>query len=430
MVGLALAAGAAARPAGASVTGCATNTVTITLDEILTPSTTIKHGAGTTLLVDGAPCGNVSHLRTVHVNGTGHYLGTLIDLSSGQFFDGVGDMHFTVSFPDASDELDVNGGAWADHINLGSNGINLDVATNSTVDVGLSGTMTVRLSGNAGNDILSGAGGGGTGGITARPMIVEGGTGTDVLVGGNALDAINANDGADAMYGLAGNDILYGVPDGVNDTIAGGAGRDALWSLNDGVHIDLAAGTESGAGYGSDKLSGIEDVETSNNAVVTGDANANRIDAGTGSTIHGGGGNDTLNATGSVHGDAGNDVIYDPHVSNQTYDGGTGFDVLDGRYGIQSALTVNLGSGTVASASESNVHLVSIEGAIGTSGADLLIGSPSGNFFQGLAGNDTIQGLAGNDILLGGDGNDTIDGGAGTDTCQQNAGSGTLTNCP
>lgn len=51
----------------------------------------------------------------------------------------------------------------------------------------------------------------------------------------------------------------------------------------------------------------------------------------------------------------------------------------------------------------------------GTSGADTLTGSTSGDEFYALGGNDSISASGGNDTIDGGAGADTIDGGAGID---------------
>ena len=47
----------------------------------------------------------------------------------------------------------------------------------------------------------------------------------------------------------------------------------------------------------------------------------------------------------------------------------------------------------------------------GTTGDDLLIGSPANDVINGRGGDDTIDGLAGNDVICGGPGADTISGG-------------------
>ncbi|MGZ8305473.1 MAG: M10 family metallopeptidase C-terminal domain-containing protein [Allosphingosinicella sp.] len=58
---------------------------------------------------------------------------------------------------------------------------------------------------------------------------------------------------------------------------------------------------------------------------------------------------------------------------------------------------------------------VTIENAIGGSGADTMFGNEVGNVLTGNAGNDTISGLAGDDTLNGGLGSDSLNGGLGSD---------------
>ena len=59
---------------------------------------------------------------------------------------------------------------------------------------------------------------------------------------------------------------------------------------------------------------------------------------------------------------------------------------------------------------------VTIENAIGGSGADTIIGNDVANVLTGNAGNDTLTGAGGNDTLIGGTGADTMDGGVGNDS--------------
>ncbi|MDX6513664.1 MAG: hypothetical protein QOE36_3168, partial [Gaiellaceae bacterium] len=107
-VGAALAAiaGAAAPPAAATtVSGCATNTVTVDLGSAQYVGTAVKRGASGQLLVDGTACGNVASSRTVKVIGTGLQPRLTLDLSGGPFSDGSGDMHFTDSLAAPSNLL-------------------------------------------------------------------------------------------------------------------------------------------------------------------------------------------------------------------------------------------------------------------------------------------------------------------------------------
>jgi len=70
---------------------------------------------------------------------------------------------------------------------------------------------------------------------------------------------------------------------------------------------------------------------------------------------------------------------------------------------------------------------VTIENAIGGSGADTMLGNEVGNVLTGNAGNDTISGLAGDDTLNGGLGDDSLSGGVGSDKLNGGDGVDTLT---
>ena len=69
---------------------------------------------------------------------------------------------------------------------------------------------------------------------------------------------------------------------------------------------------------------------------------------------------------------------------------------------------------------------VTIENAIGGSGADTIVGNEVANVLTGNAGNDTLNGNAGHDTLLGGVGTDSLGGGSGNDTLDGGAGIDTM----
>jgi serralysin len=69
---------------------------------------------------------------------------------------------------------------------------------------------------------------------------------------------------------------------------------------------------------------------------------------------------------------------------------------------------------------------VTIENAIGGSGADTIIGNEVANVLTGNAGDDVLTGAAGDDTLNGGIGNDTMDGGIGNDTMDGGIGNDTM----
>jgi hypothetical protein len=74
----------------------------------------------------------------------------------------------------------------------------------------------------------------------------------------------------------------------------------------------------------------------------------------------------------------------------------------------------------------------------GSSGNDLILGSPGVDTIRGRQGSDCIvggggdddlQGNQGNDVLVGGADNDALDGNQGTDICYGGSGTDTAQNC-
>jgi hypothetical protein len=63
---------------------------------------------------------------------------------------------------------------------------------------------------------------------------------------------------------------------------------------------------------------------------------------------------------------------------------------------------------------------------VGTSGNDVLHGTPMADVICGRGGNDVLKGLGGNDVVIGGAGNDRLEGGAGDDTLEGGGGADTL----
>jgi Ca2+-binding RTX toxin-like protein len=197
---------------------------------------------------------------------------------------------------------------------------------------------------------------------------LRGNGGDDTLDGGSGADLLLGGDGADLLLGGAGNDRLYG--DAGEDRLEGGDGRDLLFG---GDADDVLIG-----GAGDDELTG-------------------------------GVGNDVL------MGGAGADRLL----------GEAGFDLAsyaDASAGVRADL-LNAGTNTGDALGD---RYSQIEGLVGSSFADVLLGNNGGNRLEGGAGNDQLFGLDGADTLLGGDGGDLLDGGARNDVLEGGAGDDTL----
>ena len=196
------------------------------------------------------------------------------------------------------------------------------------------------LDGKRGDDRLYGNGAGDYLADTAGTNRLDGGIGADVLTSGSGNDAMEGGEGSDtASY------------------VARGAGASHCAD----VTADLVAGTASGAPFGSDTLTGIENVAT-------------------------GGGDDVL------IGDAGRNTFYvgfpcfDNPTPHESVAGGGGRDRISfdsERFDFISSpgpVEIDLGEGYAEQENQGDGPLVlitldSIEDAVGTDERDLIIGS-------------------------------------------------------
>jgi Ca2+-binding RTX toxin-like protein len=206
-------------------------------------------------------------------------------------------------------------------------------------------TERLVLDANGGNDTMN------SDAATPTAMLLNGGTGNDVLSGGAAADFINGGDDNDELDGSGAGDRLVGDRGG--DAMRGGDGDDVMvWNNGDGSDS-------------MDGQNGLDKTEV-NGAAAAGDAfvvarNGLRarfdrtnlgpftLDIGTTELldVRGGGGDDTFTAQPLTplavlaHGEAGNDTLtgadepdtFFGGVGNDTLNGGAGPDLLDGQDG-------------------------------------------------------------------------------------------------
>lgn len=310
--------------------------------------------------------GDVNRMRTSDFNGGNDLI--------------VGDSHRIYA---AGDVFQLSGGSMT--LNAGD-----DTITGSSSGDSLAGDYTF-LNRNShgvsevyhvfgGDDSIEGGGGDdeiwGEGPTETSGTLIEVG-GDDTLHGGDGDDTIDGGGGDDSIRGDDGEDMVQG---GIGaDFIQGGAGNDTV-SGNSGS--DIVQG-----GAGDDLVGG----ETGSDLLFGGDGN---------DKMFGGAGNDFLS------GDAGIDLL----------NGGDGYDTAV-YSDITDDIVVNLNLSTyqAVSSQAGSDRLVSIEGVVGGSGNDILVGNSQGNIIDGGLGDDTIYGLGGGDILVGGEGNDQIEGSGGDD---------------
>jgi Ca2+-binding RTX toxin-like protein len=255
--------------------------------------------------------------------------------------------------------------------------------------------------------------------LAGVPVVFEGGDGADTLSGGDGADTLDGGPGDDHLSGGAGSDDL-----------AGGPGVDEV-SYQDhvsGVAVDLDAdvgddgNSEDGAAGSRDTVhSDVEDVTGSMfDDILAGSGDANHITGGAGrdfiaggggaDTLDGGDGNDTL-----AGGDENDDLQAGP--GDDLLEGGLGTDTLDGGAGVDWVTYGDRSDSVHASldgvandgvGDEGDAISTSVEGLIGGSGPDVLVGNGQANYLDGGPGEDLVTGLHGIDVLVGGSEDDTI----------------------
>ena len=244
------------------------------------------------------------------------------------------------------------------------------IGTGNASSADISGTVASNINVSAVTNVLSITGNNGNNILTGTAY-------ADTLIGNAGNDTLNGGAGADTLIGGAGNDIY--MVDNSSDTVTEslGAGIDEVRSS---VSFLLGDNLENLVLTGSGDLSG------SGNSLVnkiTGNAGANTLDGGEGA--------DTL------IGGAGNDIYYVDNIRDVvTEAANAGID------SVQSSVSYTLG------ANIENLYLNASTNINGT-------GNALNNIIEGEGGNNALNGGAGNDTIYGGLGNDTLIGGTGND---------------
>jgi Ca2+-binding RTX toxin-like protein len=279
---------------------------------------------------------------------------------------------------------------------------NLDISLTTTTKLNLTGSDTNNLLiGNAVSNIISGGGGNDT---------LDGGAGNDNLIGGDGDDTLIGGLGVDVFSGGIGNDTY--VVDSLAEANAI-VDVDGLNTLNIAFTFAL---TEVSA-FANLTLTGVgvlAGTGNSGNNKITGNVAANILNGGLGSdTLDGGAGNDKLDGgDGADIMNGGKDAdtyivdnVGDDAVEELTLAQGGGLDV------VNSSITFTLG----ANLDNLVLNGVSNINGIGNSLNNTITGNTANNQLSGLDGNDMLDGAAGNDVLEGGNGKDTLNGGIGND---------------
>ena len=238
------------------------------------------------------------------------------------------------------------------------------------------------------------------------------------FTGSSLSDTLIGGTGNDTLNGGAGDDLLRG---GLGkDVLIGGTGIDTVSysAATAAVNVNLTTGLATGAD-GSDTLSTIENIIGSAFAdTLTGNAGNNALTGGTGvDTFTVSAGIDTITDLGN----GGADIltVAAGATANATVTSAwtaSSASVNKGTENITtSGFAVNLTA--VTTGNGFTVTNTGVAAALTGSGLnDNLIGGTGNDTLIGGAGNDTLTGVAGNDILTGGTGIDTFNVSAGVDT--------------
>jgi Ca2+-binding RTX toxin-like protein len=326
--------------------------------------------------------------------------------------------------------------------------------------LGLSGAGKVVL-GLKGTDAITLDSAGSWDGLTLKFADGKAVTGQEImaLAAWPAGQVINGTLGDDILTGLAGDDTITGLAG--NDKLDGGLGADQLTggAGDDVYYLDQAKDqvTED-AGGGNDTVVSEVDYTLSDfleNLVLSGPATegfgnglSNVLKAngnGLGSTLHGGGGNDTLvgSAKDVLSGDDGNDFyelssisyeadslthVYYPATAAVNEAADQGFDEIRlsqylfgfGYYLPANVEKLTLGTGNAGMFVGNNLDNTMQAGDDGV----VLAGQDGQDTVLGGQGADSLYGDAGADVLVGGAGNDQLSGGEGADTYRFSKGFG------
>lgn len=318
--------------------------------------------SGDAIQVSGVDCGDATILNTkiVNVSGDGNAQTVRVSVAGGQF----APVDIAIDLGAGNDWIVIDsrpGLVSNDEFHVGADGINLNGDQDPDVTISDS-TYHLDLFGEEGNDVISAAGGFGTGAPYPSHVNITGGPGDDVLTGGDGSDTVNGgNLGNDVLHGGAGDDFLEGNTG--NDIEYGDAGGDTFF--------EEAKANGSDTFYGGPGDDAVTYASRTARVNVSIDGLANDGSPGEHDNVK--------TDVEDVYGSSRNDVLSGSAADNVIY-GMAGNDLISGG-----------------------------------GGNDRLVGLAGDDTLKGGSGNDRLFGLTGSDTLAGGLGNDRLDGGGGAD---------------
>ncbi|WP_274609266.1 beta strand repeat-containing protein [Mesorhizobium sp. L-8-3] len=227
-------------------------------------------------------------------------------------------------------------------------------------------------------------------------------TNIEAVRGTNQVDVMTGGLGTQRFRALAGADVL----DGGADVDMLDYRRDINTGGEEGIDADLEDIDAEGYARIKDGFGDYDRVRNIEQIRGTGFDDAIRGD-GIDNLLQGEGGADFLSGRHGddvLHGGLGDDVLVGGSGAD-VLDGGAGADIAD-YAGSNSAVTVNLTTGSGVGGDAAGDTLIAIEQVVGSAFDDTLAGDGAANVLDGSGGNDLLNGGAGIDQMSGGLGDD------------------------
>ncbi|WP_282027426.1 M10 family metallopeptidase C-terminal domain-containing protein [Ruegeria faecimaris] len=171
------------------------------------------------------------------------------------------------------------------------------IANGVVIENAVGGKKGDLIVGNEADNLLVGVGG---------SDVISAGEGNDIVLGGGGNDTLTGGLGNDELYGHKGTDNFVAEDSDGDDIINGGEGLDWLRYIGtSAVTLDLSDTNAQATGYGTDTITGVENVDgseqndditgTDGRNILQGNGGSDRLDGGLGKdTLNGGAGSDTL----------------------------------------------------------------------------------------------------------------------------------------
>ena len=260
--------------------------------------------------------------------------------------------------------------------------------------------------GGIGNDTL-------TGGDLRQTLI--GGAGNDALDGGLDDDTMIGGVGDDTYYVDSLNDIVTETNNEGNDTV--------IWQENTVTEFTIGTDISNIENFNALNSTSVINIFGDSNAnIITGNSNNNVINGGAGvDTMIGGVGDDTyyvdsLDDIVTETNNEGNDTVYIENEQIQQIDLIGKFDNVENVIFNNSDISDYILNGRVGSTGQDSIIGNEFSNTmLGKEGSDFIVGGRGNDEIYGGADNDRIYGGLDNDILYGDEGNDRILGEYGND---------------